>query len=78
LNEKEKLRMSELEMAHPPDPEMRNRPAGDGTAYRKLEIKREENNKSLADIQASRLSRLYALSLSTASTIAALAYGVVR
>jgi hypothetical protein len=36
------------------------------------------DSSSLTDIQASRLSRLYALSLSTASTIAALAYGVCR
>ena len=66
-------------MTHPPDPEMRNRPAGDGTAYRKANLgKPEENNNSLTDVQASRLNRLYALSLSTASTIATLAYGVVR
>jgi hypothetical protein len=37
-----------------------------------------KHSTSLADIQASRLSRLYALSLYTASTIAALAYGVAR
>ena len=41
-------------MTHPHDPEMRNRPAGDGTAYRKANLgKPEENNNSLADIQAS-------------------------
>jgi hypothetical protein len=37
-----------------------------------------KDSNSLTDIQAFRLSRLYALSLNTASTIAALAYGVVR
>jgi hypothetical protein len=36
------------------------------------------HNKTLADIQASRLSRLYALSFCTASTIAHLAFGVCR
>ena len=36
------------------------------------------DRKSLTDIQAGRLKRLFALSLGTASTIAALAYGVVR
>jgi hypothetical protein len=37
-----------------------------------------KDSNSLTDIQAFRLSRLYALSLNTASTIAALAYAVVR
>jgi len=66
-------------MHGPPDPEMRNRPAANGTAYRKtISIQPEENNRTLTDVQAFRLSRLYALSLSTASTIALLAYGVAR
>jgi hypothetical protein len=65
-------------MRGPPDPEMRNRPAANGTAYRNEINSTELDSKPLADFQASRLSRLYALSLSTASTIAALAYGVVR
>jgi hypothetical protein len=59
-------------------PEMRNRPVGHGTAYRKNRIEPEEISISLADIQASRLSRLYALTFHTASTIATLAYGVAR
>ena len=57
-------------MRGPPNPEC-ERAAPAGSPNRKT-------NKSLADIQASRLSCLYALSLSTASTIAALAYGAVR
>ncbi len=65
-------------MRGPPDPE-RERAALAGSPNRKTNFnKPENNNKSLADFQASRLSRLYALSLSTASTIAALAYGVAR
>jgi hypothetical protein len=36
------------------------------------------SSKTLSDIQASRLSRLYALTFSTASTIATLAFGVAR
>jgi hypothetical protein len=36
------------------------------------------DRQTLTDIQASRLCRLYSLSPSTASTVAALAYGVVR
>ena len=33
--------MSELVGGHPPDPEMRNRPAGDGTAFnRKTDFKK--------------------------------------
>lgn len=36
------------------------------------------HSKTLAEFQASQLSRVYALSISTASTIATLAYGVVN
>jgi hypothetical protein len=63
----------------PPNPEMRNRPAGHGTAFHKTDFNKPKDiTETTADIQARRLSRPYALSLNTASTIAALAYGVAR
>ena len=64
-------------MTHPPDPQMQ-RAARQGDPSYIPNHQPEQNCTSLADIQAGRLSRLYALTLSTASTIAALAFGVVR
>jgi hypothetical protein len=62
-------------MCGPPESE---RAALAGSPNRKTFNQSEQNCTSLADIQASRLSRLYALTLSTAATIASLAFGVAR
>jgi hypothetical protein len=65
-------------MCGPPDLEG-ERAARPGSPNRITDFKKPDQNcTSLADIQASRLSRLYALSLSTASTIASLAFSVSR
>jgi hypothetical protein len=69
-----------VSMPPPPgDLEMRSPAAANGRANRKTNFKKpEEITETTAAIQARCLVRLYALSLSTASTIVALAYGVIR
>ena len=62
-------------MRGPPDPETRNRPAGDGTAYRRTILKKpEEITETTAEIQARKLRRLYSFCHATACTIASLAF----
>jgi hypothetical protein len=62
-----------------PDPEMRNRPAGHGTANRKPELKKpEQPTETVRDYQAEKLRHLHSFCQATARTIAALAFGVSR
>jgi hypothetical protein len=66
-------------MQGPPDPEMRNRPAANGTANRRAEWKKpQEIIETAADLQSRKLCRLYSLCEATACTIAHLAFGVCR
>jgi hypothetical protein len=64
-------------MRGPPDPEMRNRPAGHGTAYRRAKEPVETTETAL-DYQAEKLRRLYSFCRATACTIASLAFAVSR
>jgi hypothetical protein len=66
-------------MRGPPDPEMRNRPAGHGTADRRKDFKEhEEPSLPISDLQAEKLRRLYSFCHATAVTIASLAFAVSR
>jgi enoyl-CoA hydratase/carnithine racemase len=57
-------------MPHPPNAQRNSPAAANDEATFLSKPEPEQNRASLADIQASRLSRLYALTLSTASTVA--------
>ena len=61
-------------MHAPPDPEMRNRPAANGTASRRVAMKPEESSLAAFDFQAEKLRRLYSFCQATAHTIARLAF----
>jgi hypothetical protein len=65
-------------MCGPPDPEMRNRPAANGTANRRAERKPEESSLAASDFQALKLRRLYSFCQATACTIATLTFAVSR
>jgi len=60
-------------MRGPPDPEMRNRPAANGTAYRRAD-KHKEITDTTAEFQARTLRRLFPFCQATAHTIASLAF----
>jgi hypothetical protein len=61
-------------MRGPPDPEMRNRPAGHGTADRRAGMKPQDSSLAASDFQAEKLRRLYSFCHATACTIASLAF----
>lgn len=63
-------------MRGPPDPEMRNRPAANGTANRKDPISTHNDTETLAEAQARSLSRRFALTYHFAATVAPLLFGV--
>ena len=63
-------------MRGPPDPEMRNRPAANGTAYRKDPISIHNDSETLAEAQARSLSRRFALAYYFAATVVPLIFGV--
>ena len=65
-------------MHGPPNPEMRNRPAEHGTAYRKTVKEHEETTERLRDYQAEKLRQLHSFCRATAPTIASLAFAVSR
>jgi hypothetical protein len=66
-------------MCGPPDPEMRNRPAANGTANRRAEWKKpEEFSLTASDFQAEKLRRLCSFCQATACTISELAFAVSR
>ncbi len=55
-------------MCGPPDPETRNRPAGDGTAYRGAFLKKpKEITETTAEVQARTLRRLFSFCQAIAS-----------
>lgn len=62
----------------PPDPETRNRPAANGTAYRKGCIEPHQLSQAASDLQAEKLRRLYSFCQATACTVARLAFSVLR
>ena len=63
-------------MSGPPEAQMRNRPAANGTAYRSGPIEPQETTEPLQQIQARELRRLHALSFAASVTIGRLAYAV--
>jgi hypothetical protein len=65
-------------MAHPPDPEMRNRPGANRTAIRKETLEPEQSTESTPEVQARKLRRLFSFCQATAYTIASLAFAVSR
>ena len=66
-------------MHAPPDPEMRNRPAGHGTALsQEAVMKPEHSSPAASDLQVEKLRRLYYFCQATAYTIASLAFAVSR
>jgi hypothetical protein len=65
--------------ARAPDPEMRSPAAANGRANRIANLKKSPKiSEAALDVQAQKLRRLYSLCHSTARTISALAFGVVR
>jgi hypothetical protein len=62
----------------PPDPEMRNRPAANGTAYRKELISTQNDSETPAEVQARLLRRRFALEYHFAATVAPLIWGLPR
>jgi hypothetical protein len=66
-------------MRGPPDPEMRNRPAGHGTADRRADLnKHEENTETVREFQARSLRQRFALDYYFAVTVAPLIWGLPR
>jgi hypothetical protein len=65
-------------MRGPPDPEMRNRPAGHGTAYRKTEFKHDESTEAVRELQAASLRRRFAIGYYLAATVAPLIWGLPK
>jgi hypothetical protein len=65
-------------MCGPPDPEMRNRPAANGTAYRKGCIEPHQLSEAVYGLQAEKLRRLFSFCQATACTVARLAFAVSR
>jgi hypothetical protein len=66
-------------MRGPPDPEMRNRPAGNGTALsQRVVMKPQDPSLAASDLQVEKLRRLYYFCQATAYTIASLAFAVSR
>jgi hypothetical protein len=59
-----------------PGPEMRNRPAANGTAYRKELISTHNDSETLAESQARSLRRRFSLAYYFAATVAPLIFGV--
>jgi hypothetical protein len=57
-------------------PELRRAAGGNASPGRDIKNKPFENIEAVADLQALRVARLYAVSYATAATIARLAYGV--
>ena len=63
-------------MRGPPDPEMRNRPAANGTANRRADFSEpDESSETVSDLQAASLRRLLALAHYLAVAAAQLAWG---
>ena len=63
-------------MRGPPDPEMRNRPAANGTADRKDLFSTHNDSETLAEAQALSLRRRFVLAYYFAATVAPLIFGV--
>ena len=62
-------------MRGPPDPEMRNRPAANGTAYRKGPIESEEIAETTTERQARSLRYRFAVGYCLAASLAPLIWG---
>jgi hypothetical protein len=66
-------------MRGPPDPEMRNRPAENGTANRRADNwKPDESNETVRALQAASLRRRFALGYCIAAALAPLVWGLPR
>ena len=71
--------MSEREGGHLPCPPMRNRPAANGTAYRKeINIEPQENNETTAAGQIGFLRQRLSLGYSLAAALAPLIWGLPK
>ena len=65
-------------MRGPPDPEMRNRPAANGTAYREGPLEPQEIAETTTERQARSLQSRFALGYHFAAAIAPLVWGLPR
>jgi hypothetical protein len=62
-------------MCGPPDPEMRNRPAANGTANRRASLEPQQNSEALSEIQVRSLRRHFAVGYCLAASLVPLIWG---